>query len=167
MEKQQFKRSADQYKDMIFRIALNYFGNVYDAEDIVQDVLMKLYITETEFDSEEHIRFWIIRVTINKCKNILKCSWFSKHATLDEVTASIPFKTNEQSELFVMLMELPEKYRVVLYLFYYEELSVKEIGDMLHMKESAVTTRLSRARQKLKSRLLGEGRTENETGLIY
>lgn len=153
MEQALFLSVAYKYKDTVFRIALNYFGNTYDADDTVQDVLMKLYTSSKAFDSDEHIRNWLIRVTINACKNTLRAPWRRKNITLEEMAASITFEYQEQSELFVSVMGLREKYRTVLYLFYYEEYSVKEISELLKLKESAVTTRLSRARDQLKLKL--------------
>jgi len=148
-----FLSVADKYKDTVYRIALNYFGNKYDADDMVQDVLMKLYTSNKQFESNEHIRNWLIRVTINTCKNTLRMPWRRRNVALDELAASVSFAHREQSDLFVSVMSLPEKYRTVLYLFYYEDLSVKEISEVLKLKESAVTTRLSRARNQLKLKL--------------
>ena len=150
MEQTFFLAIADRYKDTVFRIALNYFGNTYDAEDTVQDVFMKLYTSDKQFESHEHIRNWLIRVTINTCKNTLRMPWRNRNVDLDDLAESLTFEQQEQSELFMSVMSLPEKYRVILYLFYYEEYSVKEISKMLSLKESAVTTRLSRARNQLK-----------------
>lgn len=152
VEDERFSALARQYQDTIFRIALNYFGNPHDADDMVQEVLLKLYRTETPFESEAHARHWIIRVTLNQCKNTLRAPW-RRFVGLEEWTASIPFEQREQSDLFLSVMSLPEKYRTPLYLFYFEEFSVREIAELLHVKESAVTTRLSRARQALRKEL--------------
>jgi RNA polymerase sigma-70 factor (ECF subfamily) len=141
---------ADRYKDTVYRIALNYFGNKYDAEDMVQEVFMKLYTSKKQFESHEHIRNWMIRVTINICKNTLRMPWRNRNVELDDLAESITFEQQEQSELFMSVMSLPEKHRTILYLFYYEDYSVKEISEILKLKESAVTTRLSRARNQLK-----------------
>jgi len=148
-----FLVNADKYKDTIYRIALNYLRNTYDADDIVQEVLIKLYTNNQQFESDKHIKNWLIRVTINSCKNALRVPWRRKTVALDELSDTISFEHREQSELFVSVMSLPEKNRIVLYLFYYEEFSVKEIANMLKLKESAVTSRLSRARNQLKSKL--------------
>lgn len=153
MEQSLFVLHANKYKDTVFRIALNYFGNTYDADDIVQDVLIKLYTSSKAFESEEHLRYWIIRVTVNACKNILRSPWKSKNVAYEQLSASLAFEHKEQSDLFFAVMDLREKYRTVLYLFYYEEFSVREISNILCIKESAVTTRLSRAREKLKNKL--------------
>ena len=154
MEQAVFYDLVRRYKDMIFRIALNYFGNPFDAEDMVQETLMKLYTTNTVFDSEDHIRHWLIRVTLNLCKNTVRSPWRRRTVSLEEAADLVSFDKPEQSELFQSVMALPEKYRTVLYLFYYEDLSVREIAQMLLVTESSVTTRLSRARRMLKLELM-------------
>ena len=153
MEQAVFYDLARRYKDMIYRIALNYFGNPFDAEDMVQETLMKLYTANPAFESERHAKHWLIRVTLNLCKNTVRSPWRRRTVSLEEASDLVSFDKPEQSELFQSVMGLPEKYRTVLYLFYYEELSVKEIGDVLEIAASAVTTRLSRARRLLKDRL--------------
>ncbi len=150
MEQSYFLAASDTYKDTLYRIALNYFGNRQDAEDTVQEVLMKLYMTQKIFESDEHLRNWLIRVTINNCKNTLRMPWRNKRVALSEISATTTFEHRDQSRLFLSVMKLPEKYRTVLYFFYYEDFSVKEIAQLLRLKETAVTTRLSRARNRLK-----------------
>ncbi len=148
-----FCRRAQQYQDMVFRIALNYYGSIQDAEDTVQDVLMKLYLAEDAFESEEHVRAWLIRVTINLCKNTLRSPWRKRRVPLEELCQAVSFDDREESALFSVVMALPEKYRTVLYLFYYEDCSVRRIAELLELRESAVTTRLFRARNLLKQKL--------------
>ena len=160
MEQRAFSQRAEQYKDMIFRIAWNYFGNPYDAEDMVQEVLLKLYLEKKPFEGEAHIRNWLIRVTLNLCRNTLRSPWRKRCIPLDEMRDEAAFERPEQEELFQTVMRMPAKDRTVLYLFYYEELSIREIAQVLRVKESTVTPRLSRARQRLRSELtevLGNG----------
>ena len=137
-----FNSAARQYQDMVYRIALHSFGNPQDAEDAVQEVFLRLYTAEKPFEGPDHLRRWLIRVTVNVCKDALKSPWRRRRVFLEE-----------QGELYREVMRLPEKYRTVLYLFYYEELTVKEIGEILGLRTSAVTTRLHRARAKLKEQL--------------
>ena len=153
MDRDVFCRRAQQYQDMMFRIALNYYGSIQDAEDTVQDVLMKLYLAEDAFESEEHVRAWLIRVTINLCKNTLRSPWRKRRVPLEELRQAVSFDDREESALFSVVMALPEKYRTVLYLFYYEDCSVRRIAELLELRESAVTTRLFRARNLLKQKL--------------
>lgn len=156
LNEEEFIQAADQYKDMIYRVALNYLGNPHDADDIVQEVLMKLYTCKKKFDTETYLRSWLIRVTVNKCKNILRMPWRKRSVSLDEAADMQTFQEPGQSELFQSVMKLSEKYRIVLYLFYYEEYAVKEIAGLLSVSESVVTSRLSRARIQLKSQLKEE-----------
>ena len=153
MTQTEFTAAAERYKDMIYRIALNYYGNPYDADDTVQDALLKLYRFEKPFESEEHLRSWLIRVSVNLCKNGLRKAKLRRHAALEDVEVPVQFELPEQTGLYQAVMSLHERYRTVLYLFYYEELSVSEIAEVLKIKPSAVTTRLSRARQQLKTKL--------------
>ncbi len=153
MTQAEFIPLAERYKDTVYRIALNYYGSPYDADDTVQDVMLKLFQREESFANENHARYWIIRVTINQCKNGLRWAQLRRHEDLDAVTAAVELQTPEQSEVYRQVMSLPERYRTALYLFYYEELTVNEIAALLQVKPSAVTTRLSRARQKLKTKL--------------
>jgi RNA polymerase sigma-70 factor (ECF subfamily) len=152
MEQALFTGAVRQYQDMVYRIALHCFGDPQDAEDAVQEVFLRLYTQEKPFDSEDHLRRWLIRVTVNVCRDALRSPWRKRRVSLDAIPEPT-FEQPEQAELYREVMKLPEKYRTVLDLFYYEELSVKEIAEVLRLRPSAVTTRLSRARAQLKERL--------------
>ena len=165
MDREFFIENANKYKDTIFRIAFNFFGNSYDADDMVQDVLLKLYETDKSFESNEHIRNWLIRVTVNECKSAFRLPWRKRDVSLDELTGSVEFEFKEESEVLSQAMNLSTKYRVVLFLFYYEEFSIKEISVILKTNESTITTRLSRARKKIKDRLL-EVSEHEKNGLL-
>ena len=149
MDKQLFEPLAARYRDMIYRIALNQLRSISDAEDITQEVLLKLYLHKGSFDSPEHAKHWLIRVTLNCCRSLWRSPW-KKNIPLEELSRSIGFTEQKDSDLFQAVMGLPEASRTVLYLFYYEELSVKEIAKLLHLSISTVTTRLHRARKRLK-----------------
>lgn len=156
MDRTEFGVYAERYKDTVYRVALNFLGNAQDAEDAVQEVLLKLYLTGESFQGEEHVKRWLIRVTLNFCKNAARAAKRRVPTPPEELALSVPFEAEEQIALFTAVMSLPEKYRVPLYLFYYEEYSVREIARVMELKESAVTTRLQRAREKLKSMLVEE-----------
>ncbi|MBE6963559.1 MAG: RNA polymerase sigma factor [Ruminococcaceae bacterium] len=149
MDKAAFRTLAETHRSMVYRIALNFFRNIQDAEDATQEVLLKLYLRADPFDSQEHARNWLIQVTLNHCRSVWRSPW-RQRVTLEELTAAIPFSRPEDGELFRTVMALPEKHRTVLYLFYYEDLSVREIANVLKVSETAVTSRLSRARKALK-----------------
>ena len=137
---------------MVFRVALHVTGQRQDAEDAVQEVFLRLYTRERDFASPEHLRRWLIRVTVNLCRDNLKSPWRKRRVDLKQLPEP-SFHQVEQRELYREVMALPEKYRTVLDLFYYEELSTREIGEVLGIRQSAVTTRLNRAREHLKKRL--------------
>lgn len=153
MDKDIFQYAVGQYQDMVYRIALHQFGVPQDAEDVVQEVFLRLYTAEKPFESGEHLRRWLIRVTVNVCRDVLKSPWRKRRVPLEAVPDQPVFDKPEERELYQAVMALPEKYRTVLDLFYYEELSTKEIGALLGLRQSAVTTRLSRARELLKQQL--------------
>lgn len=153
MDKVSFLAAVERHQDMVYRIALHYFGNPQDAEDTVQEVFLRLYTWQKSFDSPEHLRRWLIRVTANACKDALRSPWRKRRVSLEELPMEPAFEQPEQAELYMEVMKLPEKYRVVLDLFYYEELSVREIAEVLRVRQSTVTTRLLRARKLLKTQL--------------
>ena len=144
---------VDMYKNNIYAAAFNICKSSADAEDVVQETFLQYYITKKEFDDEKHIRYWILRVAINKAKNIQSSFRRKNETTLEDYVETLTFETPESRELFEEVMKLPEKYRVVIHLFYYEDYSVKEIAKILRVTESSVKVRLSRGRAKLKDAL--------------
>jgi len=153
MDKTSFTAAVKRYQDTVYRVALHVLASPQDADDAVQEVFLRLYITEKAFQSEEHLRRWLLRVTVNYCRDVLRSPWRKRRTSLDELPPQPVFQKPEQEALYQTVMTLPEHYRIVLVLFYYEELSVREIGALLGLETSAVTTRLSRARAKLKEQL--------------
>jgi RNA polymerase sigma factor (sigma-70 family) len=153
MERTEFMRAVETYRDTVYRVALHHFASPPDAEDAVQEVFLRLYTREEAFDSQEHLRRWLIRVTVNVCKDVLKSPWRRRRISLEALPDQPVFDAPEQGELYQAVLALPEKYRVVLDLYYYEELSTREIGQVLGLRQTAVTTRLFRARDLLKQRL--------------
>ena len=119
----------------------------------VGQTFYKLSKSRTDFDSEEHIRNWLIRVAVNECKRISLSFWWRKRRPLEEYMETISFETVEESELFSEVMKLKPKYRQAIHLFYFEGYSTAEIADILRVSQSAVTTRLARARHQLKENL--------------
>ncbi|MDE6064591.1 MAG: sigma-70 family RNA polymerase sigma factor [Lachnospiraceae bacterium] len=155
----------DKYADMVYRIAVNETGNREDAQDIFQEVFLRLVRYRDRISNEEHLKAWLIRVTIN-CAKKQKGSFWNRKVTpvekssqeqSDERTAdAYEAVENADSPVLLAVRELPEKYRSVVYLFYYEEMSIAQIGKLLGEKESTVKSRLHRAREILKMRLKGE-----------
>ena len=153
MDKTEFTHAVERYQDMVYRVALHALGSPQDADDAVQEVFLRLYTARKPFEGEEHLRRWLLRVTVNWCRDVLRSPWRRRRVPLDQLPAAPELKEPEQQALYQTVMALPERYRMVLVLFYYEELTVKEIAALLGLEVSAVTTRLSRARAKLKQQL--------------
>ena len=127
----------EKYSDMVYRIALTRTGCIENAEDIFQDVFIKFSEKKPKFENEEHEKAWFIRVTINMTKNMNNSSWNKKIVTLDE---SITFETKEENEVFSVVCQLPQNYKTVIYLSYYEGYKVKEIASLMKTREGTVKT---------------------------
>ena len=152
MTDQQFVPLAQRYMDTIFRIAYSYLRSQADADDVTQDVLIQLYKTDTAFENDDHLKHWLIRVTVNRCKNIFRSPW-RKVEDIADYENSLTFEAPEHRELFDAVMALDKRYRLPVLLYYYEGYSQKEIAGLLSLPEETVRTRLFRARGKLKATL--------------
>lgn len=150
MDEERFAECVEKYTDAVYRVAFHSCKSPADSEDIVQNVFLKLYRETREFESEEHLRRWLLRVAVNESKKLVCSAWFRRSVPLEEFAGTLEFEAPEESELFLQVMALPKKYRVPVYLFYYEDYPVKEVAAMCGLKESTVQTRLQRAREKLK-----------------
>lgn len=140
-----------RYRDDVYRLALSYTKSIQEAEDVCQTVFLKLLQQERVAPGKE--KAWLMQVTANQCRNLLRSSWWRNTAPLEEASDSVQPKN---LEIYQAVMALPPKYRVVIYLRYYEELTTAEMGKLLHISQTAVTTRLSRAREMLKQQLKEE-----------
>lgn len=156
----------DRYADMVYRIAVNEMGNKEDAEDVFQDVFLRLVRYRDRISTEEHLKAWLIRVTVNCSRKRQGSAWKKRVVYLNEEEedrtpdegAALEYARVESGSTPVgeAVGRLPEIYRIVVYLFYYEEMSVAQIGKILGEKESTVKSRLHRAREMLKIGLEGE-----------
>ena len=144
--------AVEKYFDTVYRLALSQTKDAQRADDVLQEVFLRYIRTDKPFESEEHIKAWLIRVTINCAKSSFTNSWYKKTVPLTE---DIAFEIPEQEELYNIVAKLPKKYRTVIHLFYYEDLSVKEIAEITKSKESTVKSQLHRGREMLKSMLEG------------
>jgi RNA polymerase sigma factor (sigma-70 family) len=153
LEGAEYIQIVHEYLDTVYRVALSSSKNPHDAEDIVQSTFLKLLEGNREFRDEEHIRRWLIRVTINEAKSLWRSFWRKKVISLEETLEEPKFFEPEKSELFWAVQKLPPRYREVTYLYYYEEYSIKEIAKLLRISETAIQTRLMRAREKLRQQL--------------
>ncbi len=143
----------EKYQDNLYIIAFNVCKNAEDAKDVVQDTFIQYYSLKKEFESEQHIRAWLIRVAINKAKNVNHTFWRRNKVPLEDYMETLVFQSPESEELFETVMNLPEKYRIVIHLFYYEDYSVHEIAGILKLSDSNVKVRLSRGRMLLREQL--------------
>lgn len=151
--KQSVQELAALYRNSLFTVAFNVCRNAQDAEDIVQDTFLQYYTSNKEFDNEQHIRAWLIRVAVNKAKNAARTFWRRNKLSLEDYMETLVFETPESENLFETVMKLPQKYRIVIHLFYYEDYSVREIAEILKLGESNVKIRLSRGRALLRETL--------------
>lgn len=161
----------DRYSDMLFKIAYLRMGNTEDAEDIVQEVFCQ-YIKRMEgFEGPEHEKAWLIKVTLNACRKIWRSAWRRHQADIGETPMEVLQGDRQKQEsdpaqdliakeegqkVMAAVMALPPKYRDVIHLFYYEDMSVKQIAEMTGYKESTITSQLTRGRDLLKKRLKEE-----------
>lgn len=149
---EQFTRYAEAYIDTVFRVAFNYIKSAADAEDITQNVFLKLLKEEKSFESDEHVKRWLIRVTINECKNLVQARWW-RQESYEDYAATLQFDNPAHSDLFYAVMALPKKYRLPIYLHYYEEYSTQEIAEILKVSKNTVCTQLKRGRELLRKSL--------------
>lgn len=154
--RQSVQELAASYQSSLFAAAFNVCKNAQDAEDVVQDTFVQYYTSKKEFESEQHIRAWLLRVAVNKAKNITRTFWRRNKLSLEDYMETLVFETPEAETLFETVMRLPEKYRIVLHLYYYEEYAVRQIAEILKLSESNVKIRLSRGRAMLKETLKEE-----------
>ncbi len=155
MTDREFTAAAETYLDMVYRIALNWFRVPADAEDAAQNAMLRLWRTDTDFQSEDHLRRWLVRVTVNECKRLAMRPWCRRTASLERCPEPV-FDDREKRELYQAVMDLPGKYRLPLYLYYYEGYAVDEVGEIMGLNPSTVQTRLARGREKLKKTLTEE-----------
>jgi RNA polymerase sigma-70 factor (ECF subfamily) len=147
------EKTVERNESKLFRTALAIVGGKADAEDVVQDVFVKLFEKQPSFESSEHETAWLIRVAVNLCRNRLRSHWWTKTVPLLD---TYPAQTGEQQEIMQTVLSLPAKYRTVIHLFYYEGYSTKEIAEITAQKESTVREQLTRARRMLRKFLEGE-----------
>ena len=144
------------YQNNLYAAAFSICKNAQDAEDVVQETFIQYHMSKNQFESQQHIRAWLIRVAINKAKNVNHTFWRKNKVPLEEYMETLAFETPKSQNLFETVMKLPEKYRTAIHLFYYEDYGVKEIAGILRISESNVKTRLSRGRKLLKESLQEE-----------
>ena len=159
MDEQELTRLVEKFSGTVYRAAFCCLRNAADADDVTQDAFLALYTSDVDFTGDEHIKAWLIRVAVNRCRNLLRSFRRRVAVPLDEA-GDIPADPERHDSLLPVVMKLKPKYRVALYMFYYEDMPVKQIADILGEKPTTVTTRLARARRQLKQLLEKEGYDE-------
>lgn len=157
METKEYERLVSAYLDNIYRVAVNGCKNYADAEDVVQNTFIKLLEREETFEDDDYARKWLIRVAVNECNSFWRSPWKLHTVSIEEMNQEPVFSTPEKSDLYYAIRELPAKYRQIVHLYYYEDYSTKEIAQITKLSETAVQTRLMRARQKIKEKLKEDG----------
>ncbi len=157
LNEDQAVRLVETYADMILRISYQYLKQTCDAEDICQTVFLKYLTHDLRFDSADHEKAWIIRTAINACKDHLRSAFFRRTVALEDASL-IAAPAAPEDWLLDAMKALPEKYRISLYLYYYEDYAAREIASVLGTSESAVNQYLVRGRRKLKTIIVSEER---------
>ena len=147
---------AERWGNSLYRAAFAICRNPQDAEDVVQETLLAYFRSDKQFESDEHIRAWLIRVAVNKARNATVCFWRRNRRSLEDYMDALTFEDDGDRELLDAVLRLPERYRIVIHLFYYEDYSIREIAALLDIGEGSVKSRLSRARKMLKAQLSEE-----------
>ena len=147
-----------RYKATVYSVALSYVNSREDADDIFQEVFLIYFRTNPQFNEEEHRKAWLIRTTINCSKRVVDSTYRKRTVPMDEMEEeSFEFQTKEENAVYVALQALPEKYRTVLHLFYFEDMSIDMICKVLDLKSSTVKVQLMRGREMMKEKLKEEG----------
>lgn len=147
------QNALNDYADMVYKIALTQTKSKYDAEDVFQEVFLRLVSDASNITSEEHLKAWLIRVTLNCCKKHFSM-WNKKTVELtDDVPSEASVTETERLYILDAVMNLSPKYRAVIHMFYYEDMTISEISNILQIKESTVKSQLNRGRSLLKETL--------------
>ncbi len=156
MEKERFERYVEMYTKNVFGTALCYVRNTSDADDIVQEVFIKLYTHKGSFESDEHVKAWLLRCAVNQSKSLLRSYWYRFSDPLEKAGDKVHSDKKDSEKLLEIMSRLDCKTHLVLYMYYFEGYSAKEIAGMTHFTENAVMHRLSRGRKRLKELLSQE-----------
>lgn len=159
MERTEYARLAEQFGPAVYRLAFARLGNAADAEDVTQDVFLRLLTKAPAFADDDHAKAWLLRVTANRSNDLFRSPW-RRRVPLEEAQEETVPAQDTPGEALEAVLTLPPKLRVVVHLFYYEELSVTQIAGLLKMREGTVKTRLSRARALLRRNMLEGGEND-------
>ena len=161
MTDEAFARAARTYGDTIYRVAYHALGSPHDAEDVMQTVLLRLYECKKDFESEEHMKHWILRVAVNESRRVLRSFWRRTAVPMEAWRETAAPEDPARAEVLEAVMALESKYRLAVYLYYYEGLSVAETAAAMKANVSTVQTWLLRARARLRKELSEEKKEES------
>ena len=146
-----------RYKGTVYSVALSYTSNRADADDIFQEVFLIYFKVKPQFNDEEHRKAWLIRTTINCSLRVVESTYRKRTVPMDEMEeGSFQFESKEENAVYLALQELPEKYRIVLQLFYFEDMSIDSISKALNIRAGTVKVQLKRGREMMKTKLKEE-----------
>jgi RNA polymerase sigma-70 factor (ECF subfamily) len=148
-----------RHQDTIFRVCFAYMKNVMDTEDVIQDTFYKLITSGAVFENTEHEKAWLIRTAANLCKNALRY-WWRKCENLEDYENQLSNNVFEIDDVFSVVMDLPDKYKTVIYLYYYEGYNNVEISKILQKPQSTIRYYLAEAKKILRKKLGGEFNAE-------
>ncbi len=154
---QEVNRAIEQYADMVRRLCMIHLKNDADTEDIFQTVFLKYVLHTGSFETEEHEKAWLIRVTINACKDLLKSVFYRRTVSMDEIPALPAEMPPEEKDILEAVLSLPQKYKDVVYLHFYEAYTAPQISRLLKKNVNTVYTLLTRSKQLLREKLGGDG----------
>ena len=149
---EEFKRCAQEFMDVVFRVAFSCLRSQTDAEDVTQEVLLRLYETDYVFESRAHIKNWLVKVTYNECRKFWRRLW-RRHENIDDYAEQLAFEETDCQDLFTAVMKLDRAKRIVVVLYYLEGYQIQEIAGILKIPPGTVGTRLARARKELRKYL--------------
>ncbi len=144
-----------KYGDRLYAAAFNICRQRQDAEDAVQEALLRYFRSEKEFESEEHVKAWLIRVTVNVAKSMRTSFWHKNRVAYEDYMEEIPFENEADRDLMQVVLSLPDQYRIIVHLYYYEGYKTREIAEILQLSENTVKTRLVKSRKILRKELEG------------
>lgn len=153
---QEVCRAIERYSDLVRRLCMIHLKNYADTEDIFQTVFLKYLLSSPAFEDEEHEKAWLIRVTLNACKDLLKSVFRSRTVPLEELMERPADLTEENREVLEAVLSLPPKYKDVVYLHHYEAYTAPEISRLLGKNVNTIYTLLTRSKQLLREKLGGD-----------
>lgn len=151
----EYNKCYNMYFEMVYKICMLYFKNEKDVEDTVQDIFLKVILCDKNFLSDEHEKAWLIRITINRCKDLLRSYW-KKKVEIGFDTSNYMDESREEYKLRDIVFSLPQVQKITIYLYYYEGYLTKEISFILHRTESTIRGYLLKGRKTIKKLMEGD-----------